>query len=135
MKNPYIIPAAIIGAAILGGFWILKPSSELQKVIVVRPPDISIHDAAHDGNIEAVKQHLATGANVNAKGDAGGTPLQSAAYGDHKEIAELLIVKGADVNAKNIRGVTPLDFAKGEIANLLRKHGGKTKKELEAAGN
>ena len=29
-------------------------------------PDISIDRAAHDGNIEAVKQHLAAGANVNA---------------------------------------------------------------------
>ena len=29
-------------------------------------PDISIHDAAAKGNIEAVKQHLAAGADVNA---------------------------------------------------------------------
>ena len=29
-------------------------------------PDISIHDAAQKGNIEAVKQHLAAGADVNA---------------------------------------------------------------------
>ena len=29
-------------------------------------PDISIHDAASSGNIEAVKQHLADGADVNA---------------------------------------------------------------------
>ena len=32
------------------------------------PPDISIHEAANDGNIEAVKQHLAAGTDVNAKG-------------------------------------------------------------------
>ena len=31
-----------------------------------KAPDISIHKAAEDGNIEAVKQHLAAGANVNA---------------------------------------------------------------------
>ena len=29
-------------------------------------PDISIDRAAHDGNIEAVKQHLAAGTDVNA---------------------------------------------------------------------
>ena len=29
--------------------------------------DISIHEAAYTGNIEAVKQHLATGTDVNAK--------------------------------------------------------------------
>ena len=30
------------------------------------PPDISIHDAAALGNIEAVKKHLAAGKDVNA---------------------------------------------------------------------
>ena len=61
--------------------------------------DISIHEAAEEGNIEAVKQHL---------------------------------TEGADVNAKDSRGRTPLDYAKRkpEIANLLRKHGGKTGEEL-----
>jgi ankyrin repeat protein len=29
-------------------------------------PSVDIHQAAYDGNIEAVKQHLAAGANVNA---------------------------------------------------------------------
>ena len=66
-----------------------------------QPPDISIHDAAYDGNIEAVKQYIANSADVNAKAD---------------------------------NGKTPLDWADGEISDLLRKHGGKTKKELEAEG-
>ena len=35
---------------------------------------------------------------------------------------------------KNVVGETPLDYADGEIAALLRKHGGKTVEELEAAG-
>ena len=52
-----------------------------------------------------------------------------------KEIVELLIVKGADVNAKDTGGKTPLDWAIGfqrfEIADLLRKHGGKTGEELK----
>ncbi|MBT3615603.1 MAG: hypothetical protein HN707_04255, partial [Verrucomicrobia bacterium] len=30
-------------------------------------PDISMYDAAEVGNIEAVKQHLAAGTDVNAK--------------------------------------------------------------------
>ena len=41
----------------------------------------------------------------------------------------------SDVNAKDNDGDTPLSYAKGEIADLLRKHGGKTGKKLEAAGN
>ena len=156
MKNPYIIPAAMICVAILAGFWMLKPPSEPQKVIVVQPPDISIWDAAEKGNIEAVKQHLAEGVDVNAKHGVGQTPLREAARWGHKEIAELLIAKGADVNAKTDGGfakpipkegqlglhlfiLTPLDEAirrkQTATADLLRKHGGKTGEELKATGN
>ena len=88
---------------------------------------------------EAVKQHLATGADVNAKNERRWTPLHIAAT---KEIAELLIAAGADVNAKVAsgpkQGLTPLDAAnetnQTEIADLLRKHGGKTGEELKAEG-
>ena len=70
-------------------------------------PDISIHIAAMQGNLEAVKQHIAAGADVNAK----------------------------DVNAKDVNGYTPLDWAifnkDTETAALLRKHGGKTGAELK----
>jgi ankyrin repeat protein len=99
--------------------------------------NISIHQAAYDGNIEDVKQHLAAGTDVNAKGNLGLTPLHEATRAGRKGIVKLLIAGGADVNAKDSRGRTPLDYAKSkpEIAALLRKHGGKTKKELEAAGN
>jgi ankyrin repeat protein len=104
----------------------------------------SIHVAAELGNIEAVKQHIAKGADVNAKFVDGSTPLHNAASGGHKEIVELLIASGADVNAKDGDGFTPLDVAEitagtsppefkaglEEVADLLRKHGGKTGAEL-----
>ena len=51
----------------------------------------SLHHAAIDGNTEAIKQHLAAGADVNAKDKWENTPLHFAAYKGHKEIAELLI--------------------------------------------
>jgi len=58
-----------------------------------------------------------------------------AVYG-HKEVAELLIAKGADINEKDNAVTTTLDWAKykPELAALLRKHGGKTGKELKAEG-
>jgi len=100
--------------------------------------EISIHDAALFGDIEVIKQHLAAGTDVNAKGDNGWTPLHNAALDDNKEVAELLIAEGADVNVKRDNGETPLDEAisldRTEIADLLRKHGGKTGEELKAEG-
>ena len=157
--------------------------------------DSALLDAAKEGNIEAVKQHLANGADVNAKDDgwtplhnAAGystkemvellisnganvnvknedewtplhdaaskevaelliakgadmdakdkdnwTPLHKAAFGGHMEIVELLIAEGADVNAKGEDEWTPLNLTQDpETIDLLRKHGGKTKNELEA---
>ena len=100
-----------------------------------KAPDISIHAAARQGKIEAVKQHLTDGVGVNAKSERRRTPLHSAAREGHKEVIELLIAKGADVNAKDDDGATPLDMADDkETADLLRKHGGKTAKELKAEG-
>ena len=100
-----------------------------------KAPDISIYKAAKTGNIEAVKQHLAAGTDVNERfGDAELTPLNAAADEGHKEIAELLIDNGAVVNTTMAGGRTPLDRAFGETADLLRKHGGKTAEELKAEG-
>ena len=73
--------------------------------------DESIHLAAEAGHIEAVKKHLADGADVNAKDIGGWTPLHEAAQSGHKEIAELLIDAGADVNVEDNDGETPLHKA------------------------
>ena len=85
-------------------------------------PDISIHKAASNGNIEVIKQHLTAGADVNAKNDSGLTPLH---YAESKEIAEILITAGADVNAGD--KITPLHYAaqygEMEIVELLISKG------------
>jgi len=101
--------------------------------------NVKLIQAVKDGNIKAVKQHLDAGADVNAKDDKFGfTPLHRAAGRGNKEVAELLIAEGADVNVKNEDGDTPLDAAiygkKPQTADLLRKHGGKTREELKAEG-
>ena len=113
-------------------------------VLVGCGPSVDIHKAAKDGNIKAVKQHLAAGTDVNMKDKRGMTPLHPAVGGNHPKIVELLIAKGADVNTVvsgiQHKGRTPLDIAtnpdnpnaSAELANLLRKHGGKTGEELKA---
>jgi len=112
------------------------------ETTTAKAPDISIREAVKTGNIEAVKQHLDAGADVNAKGKYGRTPLHYAATRGLKKIIELLIARGADVNTKievgDYKGQTPLDGAiqwdRTETAALLRKHGAKTAKELKAEG-
>ena len=104
-------------------------------VLVGCGPSLDIHEAANTGNIEAVKQHLADGVDVNVTADGGFTALHFAASEGHKEVVELLIATGADVNGTSDRGDRPLDGATAphpnldrqpDIASLLRKHGGKT---------
>ena len=58
-------------------------------------PAISIQEAAEKGNIEAVKQHLAAGTDVNAMDDDGGTPLALAIRSGNTETADLLRKHGA----------------------------------------
>jgi len=88
-----------------------------------KAPGIPLWKAVSTKNIEAVKQHLASGADVNVKGNTGLTPLHWAAASGHTEVVELLIAEGADVNARDQVGKTPLQIAtdKGhkEIAELL----------------
>jgi len=59
-------------------------------VLVGCGPSMSIHDAATDGNIEVVKQHIAAGTGLDAKIQGGHTPLLYATSSGHREIDERL---------------------------------------------
>jgi len=108
-------------------------------------PDISIHEAAENGNIEAVKEHLAAGTDVEAWDDVNEqTPLHLAAFGGRKEIVELLISKGADVNSRTMwnpkhkTGWTPLlyavDHGHKEVAELLIAKGADVNAKVDVGG-
>lgn len=91
-------------------------------------PDVDIWKAAADGNIEAIKQHLEAGTDVNAKEPPeGSTPLLVAATFGQVKAAKLLIEKGANVNATSNDGATALHgaafFCHAEIVQLLLDEG------------
>ena len=105
-----------------------------------------LYYAAYNVDPAMTKLLLESGANVNAVDYQGEIPLHTAIYHsfpnveeDGIEVIKMLIENGSDVNkVKSFpRKLTPLDFAKdpnGKIADLLRKHGGKTGEELKAEG-
>lgn len=84
--------------------------------------------AVKTGNGEALKVHLANGADLNTQEpDSGLTPLSWAIYAGHVEIADQLIKGGADVNGKNRDSGTPLHEAafmgQDRIARILLQNG------------
>jgi hypothetical protein len=88
-----------------------------------------LHAAAHNAQLEVVKELLNRNADVNALNASGYTPLHDCASRGTEEIAVMLMQKGADLTIRNKAGLTPLGMAKlrnrPEMEELLRKHGGK----------
>ena len=93
----------------------------------VSTPERDIWLATRTGDIEAIKQHLVDGANVNARSEDGATLLAWVALLGQTKIAELLMQEGADVNARNMDGATPLHgavlFGETETVELLIQKG------------
>ena len=93
------------------------PSSEATPVEpVAKVRDTRLHNAVEAGNIEAVKQAIADGEDVNAPSDInlkGRTPLHIAILKDNEEIAAILISNNANLNAKDERGYAPIHIAAG----------------------
>ena len=119
-----------------------------------------LHYAAQAGNNEVVEMLIANGAELNLRDKmdgplhqnvvGGNTPLMHAVLAYEKDTVELLLKSGVEVNLLYDKGFTAFDIINhmseavkreeqqkllSEIADLLRKHGGKTRDELKAAGN
>ena len=99
------------------------------------PPAIDIWKASVEGNVAAVKQHIAAGTDINQALVApgipghGGTPLHLSAVAGHREVAALLIGQGANLEgqAQDKNGGTALSWAafagKLETVQLLLDEG------------
>ena len=73
---------------------------------------VNVWKAAATGNLEALKQHLAAGTNVNTKVPVIGlTPLMTASITGNSEAAEYLLAEGAKPNLVNKDGSTALHMA------------------------
>jgi len=104
---------------------------------------INYHDAcrsvllvlAVEGYTEACKQLLRRNdfCNISAKNMVGSNALHLAAGNGHQELCQVLLrqawfARPEAINTQNTQGMTPLDFSvefgEGEVAGLLREHGG-----------
>ena len=85
--------------------------------------------AAEQGDLDAVRDALQSGAEVDARDREGTTPLGNAAVEGYLEIARLLLEHGASPDAQNVDGITPLMRAAGmghaKVVELLLEKGAK----------
>ena len=125
MKHLLIISTLVFAIACSGQ----KKSDEK---MTGKKPEVDIHTAVVTNNLDALKQHIAAGTNINEKDPFGGSsPLISATVFGKPEAARILIDAGADVNFQNNDGSTPLHtaafFCHPDIVKmLLDKHADKT---------
>ena len=80
-----------------------------------QPPNITLFEAAINGDLDATKQHIAAGTNLdkqdpNPTGNKDTALGMAAAFG-HSDVAIALINAGADLNRRNKDGNTPLHSA------------------------
>ena len=96
-----------------------------------------LHLAVEEGDLNIVRSCLKSGTDIECvRGKASFRVLHRAAEAGNMAMVRLLIQKQAKVNAMAVSGLTPLDLAykKGniQVVKFIRKHGGKTAKEVKA---
>ena len=70
-----------------------------------------LHVAARQGHADFAALVLKSGADVDARNEAGDMPLHVAARYGHDEVARVMLAANATVNARSISGLTPLHVA------------------------
>ena len=82
---------------------------------IVKTPEISIHDAVRDGNIEAIKKHISAGTNLNKP---------------ERNKTKKYIPNSSRDSALDLAMKLPLSSMNSKIVDLLEKSGAKTTKQL-----
>jgi hypothetical protein len=145
MKNKMMITAAKKASTILVLFLAIlifgcgNKESASDQTAKTKAPSVDLHTAIVTDNVDAVKQHITAGSDLNIKDPFGGSsPLISASVFGKVEAAKLLINAGADINYQNNEGSTALHtaafFCHPEIVKLLlEKNADKTVKNKYGA--
>lgn len=80
--------------------------------LAVFADELNFLDLVKTGTPEQIKKIIASGADVNARDEDGGTPLMYAVvWNKNPEVIKVLIAPGADVKARDEDGWTPLMYA------------------------
>ncbi len=91
---------------------------------------ISSSSTTVHGSLEAAQLLLDHGADVNAPGKYGRTPLMSAVRSQNTRLIKLMIERGADINRISNDGHSALFYAEldgsQEVVKLLKEHGAKS---------
>ncbi|MCB9208381.1 MAG: ankyrin repeat domain-containing protein [Ignavibacteriales bacterium] len=75
----------------------------------IEPPNLDLHSAIYMRDLEAIKQHIKAGSDINVQENfLKSTPLITAAALDEPEAAKLLIDAGAKIDYQNMDGSTAL---------------------------
>ena len=74
-------------------------------------PDIPLNVAVLTGNLDAVRQHIAAGTDLDEKDAYGSAPLTIAATFGKTEVAKALIEAGADLQVTDGQGSMPIHIA------------------------
>jgi len=113
--NKLLAVASIVLTAGCGGSNSQSSNKEEKTSIPPKPPAISLFDASAKGDLDAVKQHIAAGTDLNQidpneQGSKDSCLGVAAAFG-HKDVAIALINAGADIGYRNKNGSSPLHIA------------------------
>jgi len=133
-KNVFTIATPLAAILLTIAIYVNQTTTSLKVVpstisrAEVTTPKVGLHMAVIDENLEAVKQHIKVGTDLDIREPSGGSsPLITAAVFGKTESALLLIEAGADVNFRNKEGSTPLHtaafFCHTEIVEALLDNG------------
>ncbi len=72
---------------------------------------VGLHQAAHEGDVQAIRRHVAEGADLDARDRSGRTPAHVAAFASNDATLRALAEAGADMNALENRMYDVLTIA------------------------